>query len=247
LNKRQNRILEILGKDDRTSVNTLAEMLEVSSVTIRQDLNSLEGQGLLRRVHGGAVLKDADDLSNRLAYNYERKLQIARKLSAYVNEGETILIESGSVNVLLARELLKDKKVTILTTNVYLARQFRKVEQARIIILGGMYQHDSETLVGKITRACIDQLNIHKAFIGIDGYTSEAGFTSRDMLRAEISTYIIAKARDVFIVSDSSKFGRTELTNVCYPGDIQHIATNRDLNPKYLEEFREAGVDLILA
>jgi len=67
------------------------------------------------------------------------------------------------------------------------------------------------------------------------------------MLRAEISTYIIAKARDVFIVSDSSKFGRTELTNVCYPGDIQHIATNRDLNPKYLEEFREAGVDLILA
>ena len=84
----------------------------------------------------------------------------------YVKEGETILIESGSVNVLLARELLKIKKVTIITTNVYIARQFRKNDQANIIILGGIYQHDSETLVGKITKACIDQINIDKAFIG---------------------------------------------------------------------------------
>lgn len=247
LNKRQNQILEILGKDDSITVNSLAKMLGVSSVTIRQDLNFLEGEGLLKRVHGGAVLKDADDLSNRLGYNYDRKLQIAKKLSSHICDGETILIESGSVNVLLARELLKDKKVTILTTNVYLARQLRKNEQAQIIILGGIYQHESETLVGKMTKACIDQLNINKAFIGIDGYTSEAGFTSRDILRSEISTYIISRARDVFIVSDSSKFGKTELSNVCYPSDIQHIATNKDLSPVYQKEFLEAGVQLILA
>lgn len=247
LNKRQNQILEILGKDDSITVNSLAKMLGVSSVTIRQDLNFLEGEGLLKRVHGGAVLKDADDLSNRLGYNYDRKLQIAKKLSSHICDGETILIESGSVNVLLARELLKDKKVTILTTNVYLARQLRKNEQAQIIILGGIYQHESETLVGKMTKACIDQLNINKAFIGIDGYTSEAGFTSRDILRSEISTYIISRARDVFIVSDSSKFGKTELSNVCYPSDIQHIATNKDLSSEYQKEFLEAGVHLILA
>lgn len=247
LNKRQNQILEILGKKDRTGVNTLAKLLGVSSVTIRQDLNYLEGEGLLKRIHGGAVLRDADDLSHRLGYNYERKLQIAKKLSSQVSEGETILIESGSVNVLLARELLKHKKVTILTTNVYLARQFRHKEEARIIILGGLYQHDSETLVGKMTKTCIDQLNIHKAFVGIDGYTSRTGFTLKDLLRAEISSYIISKASDVFIVSDSSKFGRTELTNVCFPSDIQHIATNMDLASSFQKEFHEMGVDLILA
>ena len=108
--------------------------------------------------------------------NYEKKLGIARKLASLVGEGETILIESGSVNALLARELLKIKKVTIITTNVYIARQFRKSDQANIIILGGIYQHDSETLVGKITKTCIDQINIDKAFIGIDGYT-----TTRDL------------------------------------------------------------------
>ena len=247
LNERQNKILKILGKNDQTSVNDLSDELKVSSVTIRQDLNFLEAEGLLKRVHGGAVLKDADDLENRLVMNYEKKLLIARKLATFVNEGETILIESGSVNALLARELLKIKKVTIITTNVYIARQFRKNEQANIIILGGIYQHDSETLVGKITKTCIDQLNIDKAFIGIDGYTAASGFTLRDLFRAEISSYIIQKAKDVYVVSDSSKFGRTELTNVCYINNIQHIATNSDLSAQFQDEFMKAGIDLILA
>lgn len=246
LNKRQTKILKILGGNDQTSVNELSEKLKVSAVTIRQDLKFLEAEGLLKRVHGGAVLKDADDLTNRLGFNYEKKLRIARKVASYVNEGETILIESGSVNVLLARELLKIKKVTIITTNVYIARQFRKNDQANIIILGGIYQHDSETLVGKITKACIDQINIDKAFIGIDGYSENAGFTIRDLFRAEISAYIIQKAKDVFVVSDSSKFGKTELTNICYPKDIQHLATNSDLEPKFIEGFYNSGVDLIL-
>lgn len=247
LNERQRRILEILGRDSRTSVNELSRRLEVSSVTIRQDLNHLESQGLLRRVHGAAVLKDGDDLDNRLARNYDRKLRIAKKLASLVNEGESILIESGSANVLLARELVKIRSVTIMTTNVYIARQFRKNPMANIVILGGIYQHDSETLVGKITRMCIDQINIHKAFIGIDGYTTRNGFTLRDMFRAEISSHIIRKAEDVFVVSDSSKFGKKGLTNICQLEDIHHIATNEDLDPVYMEEFQQAGIDLILA
>ena len=247
LNDRQNNILKILGKNDQSTVNDLSEELKVSTVTIRQDLNFLEAEGLLKRVHGGAVLKDADDLENRLVVNYDKKLLIARKLASLVGEGETILIESGSVNALLARELLKIKKVTIITTNVYIARQFRKNDQANIIILGGIYQHDSETLVGKITKTCIDQLNIDKAFIGVDGYTAISGFTLRDLFRAEISSYIIQKAKDVYIVSDSSKFGKTELTNICYLSDIQHIATNSDLGLEFQDEFTKAGIDLILA
>ena len=247
LNERQNRILEILGRDNRTSVNALSDMLEVSSVTIRQDLNHLEAEGLLKRVHGGAVLKDGDNLDNRLARNYQKKQRIAKKAAARVNEGETILIESGSANVLLARELVKIRKVTIMTTNVYIARQFRKNAQANIVILGGIYQPDSETLVGKMTRACIDQINIDKAFIGIDGYTTEDGFTLRDMFRAEISSHIVRKARDVCVVSDSSKFGKTGLTRICHLKDIQHVATDSDLDQRYRDELRASGIDLILA
>ena len=247
INERQNTILEMLAQNDQTTVKELSLRLNVSAVTIRQDLNFLELEGLLKRVHGGAVLRDADDLSNRLGVNYEKKLNIARKLAENIKDGETILIESGSVNALLARELVKRKRVTIITTNVYIARQFRRDEQANIIILGGVYQHESESLVGKITRICLDQVNYDKAFLGIDGYTKESGFTLRDLFRAEISSHIIQKSREVFIVSDSSKFGKTELTNICFLSDIHHIATDNDLSSDYRSEFHQAGIDLILA
>jgi DeoR/GlpR family transcriptional regulator of sugar metabolism len=247
LNERQNKILKLLGRNDLTSVNDLSARLKVSSVTIRQDLNFLETEGLLKRIHGGAVLKDADDLVNRLGFNYDKKLRIARKVSALVNDGETILIESGSANALLARELLKKRNVTLITTNVYIARQFRKNEHANIILLGGIYQQESESLVGKITKVCLDQINFDKAFIGIDGYTVKTGFTLRDLFRAEISSYIIKRSRDAFIISDSSKFGKTELTNICYPSDIQHIATDCELDISFQDEFKKAGIDLILA
>ena len=246
LNERQKKILKLLGSDSQASVKKLAEELGVSTVTIRQDLNFLESEGLLKRVHGGAVMEDADDIASRLGVNYEKKLRIARKVASLISDGDTILIESGSANALLARELA-GRNVTIITTNVYIARQLRKGVQARVILPGGVYQQGSESLVGKITKACIDQLNFDKAFIGVDGYTSSAGFTSRDLFRAEVSGHIISKCADVFIVTDSSKFGITGLTNICFLRDIHHIATDSDLGSKYVAEFRKAGIDLILA
>ena len=246
LNERQNTILNLLGVNDQVSVNELAKELNVSSVTIRQDLSFMESEGLLKRVHGGAVLRDADDLANRLGINYEKKLKIARKVSGYVNDGETILIESGSINALLAREIAKKRNVRIITTNVYIARQFRKNAEANVILLGGLYQHQSETLVGKITKVCIDQVNYSKAFIGIDGYTRESGFTLRDLYRSEISTYIIKNSQEVFIVTDSSKFGKTELTNICYPADIQHVATDSDVKQMFVDDLQKQGVNTII-
>jgi DeoR/GlpR family transcriptional regulator of sugar metabolism len=247
LNNRQINILKLLEENNQTSVNELSSRLGVTSATIRQDLSFLESEGLIKRVHGGAVLEDAEDLSNRLGVNYDKKLRIARKAAGLVNDGETILIESGSTNALLARELAKKKNITIITTNVYIARQLRKSKQSDIIILGGLYQPGSESLVGKITRASLDQINFDKAFIGIDGYTAEAGFTLRDLFRAEVSSYIIKKASDAIIVSDSTKFGKKELTNVCYLSDINRIATDNELSVSYQDEFRKAGIDLIIS
>ncbi len=236
-----------MGDGAKASVKTLSDRLQVSSVTIRQDLNILEGEGLLRRVHGGAVLKDDDDLDSRLGVHYERKLRIARKVASHVCEGETILIESGSVNALLARELVRLRKVTVITSNAFIARQFRKNIRADVILLGGIYQHESESMVGMLARSGIDQLHIQKAFMGIDGYTSDGGFMLRDLLRAELSAHIIRKAQEVFIVSDASKFGRTGLTGICRLQDVHHIATNKDLHPSFQAAFRKAGIDLILA
>jgi DeoR/GlpR family transcriptional regulator of sugar metabolism len=244
MNDRHREILKHLSVDHETSVKHLTEVLGVSSVTIRQDLNLLEQEGLLKRVHGGAVLKDADDIANRLGLNYDKKLKIARRAAKFVDHGETVLIESGSVNALLARELVKKGRINILTTNIFIARQFRKIHEANIVLLGGIYQHQSESMVGKITKLCIDNINFSKAFIGIDGYTDNAGFTSRDFFRAEISTHIIQKSNEVFILSDSGKFGQEAITNICFPKDVKHVITDDKLDTSYHNSLVSLGVDV---
>ena len=171
MNERQRKILEILANGERASVNVLSKELSVSPVTIRQDLGYLEQEGLLKRVHGGAILGGSDDITSRLGINYEKKILVARKAASLVKDGDTIVIEAGSVNALFAKELLKHSNLTVLTTNLFIAREMRKAKYIQIIVLGGIYQHQSESLVGQVTKSFIGQINFGKAFIGIDGFS----------------------------------------------------------------------------
>jgi len=236
MNDRQKKIIKILAESANASVSMLSGRLKVSGVTIRHDLNFLENEGLLKRVHGGAVLRDADDIEIRLSINFDIKQKIARKAAELVNAGETILVESGSINALLARELVQIKDITLITPNVYIARQFRNNKNVNIILLGGLYQPVSESMVGKLTKLGIDQLHFSKAFIGIDGFTAESGFTSRDILRSEIAGHIVEKCKDTYVLTDSSKFGKLELTTICPPDRIHHIVTDAAL-PEYYRDI----------
>ncbi|MGO9410355.1 MAG: DeoR family transcriptional regulator [Spirochaetia bacterium] len=246
MNKRQRRIIDSLNGNAMTSVRDLAHQLRVSAVTIRQDLTLLEDEGFLKRVHGGAVLESADDISKRLVVNYEKKQRIALAAASYVKEGESILIESGSTNAILVKELGKRQGVTIITTNVFIARQLKKVEHASIILLGGLYQHESESLVGKLAKVCLDNVNFTKAFIGVDGFSRDAGFTSTDMMRAEISSYIVEKGAEVFVVTDSSKFGKVHLTNLFHPRDVRYLITDDGIPPADKAFLEENGVRVII-
>ena len=105
MNERQKTILRLLGEDQQLSVSDLAERFKVSGVTIRQDLDLLQEEGLLRRVHGGAVLHSADDIARRLGLHFEQKLAIADEAASRIAQNDTIFIEAGSANAILARQL----------------------------------------------------------------------------------------------------------------------------------------------
>ena len=246
MNPRQQRIIDRISGDAKTSVSELADLLGVSAVTVRRDLSYLQEEGFLKRVHGGAVLQDADDISKRLVVNYDRKLAIARKAASFVEENDTILIESGSTNAILVKELADRERINIITTNVFIARELRKNKRAGVILLGGEYQHESESLVGALTRLCLEHINFSKAFIGVDGFSRESGFTSTNMMRAEISSQIVRKGARIFVVTDSSKFGRVHLASLFQPQDVHCLITDSGIpgpDRKYLEE---QGVQVIL-
>lgn len=244
MNDRQKEILKIVSTKSKVSVKELANIFGISGVTVRQDLNFLEQQGFLKRVHGGVTFVNSDDISSRLLINFEKKLDIAVKALGFVDEGETVLIESGSTNAILARELVKRENVTIVTPNVFIARECRKSDENSVVLLGGVYQKESESLIGPMVKHCIDTVNFRKAFIGIDGFTREAGFTSRDMMRADISSYIAQKCEQVFVLTDSSKFGRTELVKLFDVEDVAFLITDEGIPDSDRDFLTRKGIKI---
>ncbi|MCL2609404.1 MAG: DeoR/GlpR family DNA-binding transcription regulator [Treponema sp.] len=206
---RQTRILEILSRNGRAEVIALAKLLSVSQVTIRKDLDILEQRSLVRREHGYACLNTADDVGRRIAFNYDIKRRIAKEAAAMVNEGETVMIESGSCCALLAEELAAEQKdITIITNSVFIVNFIRHASRTKIILLGGYYQPESQVLVGPMTKQCGEIFFADRFFVGADGFIPEVGFTGRDHMRGQAVMDMAANARDVYILTDSEKFGR---------------------------------------
>ncbi|OAN10911.1 DeoR family transcriptional regulator [Photobacterium jeanii] len=230
MNPRQNEILQLVNDRKRIQVTELVEIIGVSGVTIRQDLTYLEQEGYLKRVHGAATTLQIDDIDSRLEVRFDIKQALANKAADLVAPNETVLIEGGSANALLARTLAERGDVTIITPSAYIAHLIRNTS-ANIILLGGVYQPQGESLVGPLTKLCIENIHFSTAFLGIDGFHQDTGFTSRDMMRADIASTIMAKRRRNIILTDASKFGQIFPSTIGATNNISVLLTD-DSAPK---------------
>ncbi|SUG47589.1 regulatory protein [Salmonella enterica subsp. arizonae] len=206
MNSRQQSILQMVVDKGQMSVAELAKITGVSEVTIRQDLNTLEKQSYLRRAHGFAVSLESDDVETRMMTNYTLKRRLAEFAASLISPGESVFIENGSSNALLARTLAEQKDVTIITVSSYIAHLLKETP-CEVILLGGIYQKKSESMVGPLTRQFIQQVHFSKAFIGIDGWQADTGFTGRDMMRSDVVNAVLEKGSEAIVLTDSSKFG----------------------------------------
>lgn len=245
MHPRHSVILDLVNTAGRITVVDLSSQLGVSEVTIRQDLTHLENLGFLKRVHGAAIVLDSDDPEHRLWANSKTKQDIANYAASFVKHDECVLIEGGSVNVMLAKILAERSDVTIVTSSAYIAHTVRGCK-ADIILLGGQYQQNSESLVGPLTRLCIEQVHFSKAFLGVDGFDIQTGFTNRNMMRADIANAILAKGQETFILTDSSKFGRIYPASVGEIHKIQHVVSDRSAPVDAIRHLKNAGVDVHL-
>lgn len=206
MNSRQIEIVRDFSINDKLSVSWLANRHGVSQVTIRSDLRKLEKEGLLTRNHGGASATAEEKLDNRLTHHFATKKRIAAAAAELINSGETIMIESGSTGALLARTLGESKDVTIITNSAFIANYVRDLPRVKIIMLGGDYQNGSEVCVGPLTKLALESFLVDKLFFGTDGYSEQGGFTSDNLLRAEIVCAMAERAKEAILISDSSKF-----------------------------------------
>ena len=240
---RQMRILEVLSKSGRAEVIALSGMLGVSQVTIRKDLDALEGRGLIRREHGYACLNSTDDVGKRIAFNYDIKRRIAKEAAATVGDGETVMLESGSCCALLAEELAgAQKDITIVTNSVFIVNFIRNSSRTKIILLGGYYQQESQVLVGPMTKQCGGVFFAEKFFVGTDGYISGSGFTGRDQMRAQAVADMSESARDVYVLTDAEKFSRQGVLGLLKLDKVAGVYTDERIPAEIERQLLDAGV-----
>jgi DeoR/GlpR family transcriptional regulator of sugar metabolism len=194
-------------------------------------------------VHGSALALESDDVDARMMSNFTLKQKLAQYAASLVNDDETIFIESGSANALLARYIAERKRITLITVSHYIAHLLKETD-CEVIVLGGMYQKKSETVVGPLTRQCIQQVHFSKAFIGIDGYHADTGFTGRDMMRADVVNAVLAKGVENIVLTDSSKFGQIQPNPLAQQGKVQRVITDSRLSLEYQHLLKRQGIQL---
>lgn len=246
---RQTKILEMVNRKRKVEVTRLSEVMGVSQVTIRKDLDVLESMNLLTREHGYAVIRNMSDIGNRLAVCYDIKYKLANAAAELVDDGETVMIESGSSCALLAECLAKTKKdITIITNSAFIARFIRLVGGgvSKIVLLGGEYQKEAEVMVGPLVKNCVKEFYVDKLFMGTDGFIPGVGFTCGDMMRAEAMKSMAESARQKIILTDSSKFEEHGVVLQSRLEDVDMIYTDANIpaNIKALLERSNIKVEI---
>ena len=244
--RRQLKILELLSSEKRISVLDLAARLKVSDVTIRKDLSTLEEQGFLRREHGFAAMT-SDDISTRLLFNYETKRRIARAALESINDGETVMIESGSCCALLAEEIVANRRdVTIVTNSVFITTFLRNKIGGRIILLGGEFQNESQVMIGPLVGKCAANFRVGKFFMGTDGF-DETGAMSGDLMRAEAVRNMANSARRAIILTESKKFSQSGVVSLLSYDEIDSIYTDKNIPDNAAQALEQHGVKIFRA
>ena len=243
---RSKQILELLSERKKIDVSGLADLLQVSQVTVRKDLDALEERGFIRRVHGFAELNTTDRISARLAYHYEAKKHIAELATSLVGSGDTVMIESGSCCAILA-DLLAQKcaSLTIITNSAFIADYVRAYPHVQVVLLGGIYQHDSQCLVGPMLRDNAARYHVRYFFIGTDGWSERFGFTNRDPLRAQAVADMAFACDEMVVLTESEKFSTVGTVPLNIKAQPKLVITDKNIPAQAEEILAAQGIRII--
>ncbi len=237
-------MLAYVIENGRVDVSDLSGIFAVSEVTVRKDLDKLARAGLIRRHHGYAIPVAPDNMMSRMAYHHDEKRRIARAALAGVRDGDLVMIESGSACVFLAEEIAQNRRgVTIITNSAFIADYIRTTP-AKVVLLGGDYQNEAQVTVGPITIQTLNSFYVEKCFIGIDGYTSQYGFTAKDHMRAEVVRAMAKQSEELIVLSESSKFARRGAVPLVDREAVSQIFTDDALAVEFQKQLAAAGIKI---
>jgi DeoR family transcriptional regulator, aga operon transcriptional repressor len=248
--ERRRAILDSLSRDGRVLVGDLARQFETSQVTIRKDLEILHAHGLLHRTHGGALpsregaLLDPT-LSEKEKLHRREKIRIAEAAAAMVQEGQVVILDSGTTTTAIARALRGFHNLTIVTNAVTIASELAGAE-VEVILTGGTLRKNSFSLVGPMAEDMLRRLNADILFLGVDGFDVHYGLSTPNLLEAKVNRIMVEISKKVVAVCDASKFGRRSLSQILPPSGLHHVITDRGAPRSDIEVLMNAGIEVTL-
>ncbi|MGA2234318.1 MAG: transcriptional repressor AgaR [Terriglobales bacterium] len=248
--ERRREILGVLHRDGRVLVKDLARHFRISQITIRKDLEFLDRQGVIQRTHGGALPVQAGALLDPTLREKEQlhrreKTQIAHAAVRLVEEGQSVLLDSGTTTTAIARALKNRAQLTVITNAINIAAELAGTH-VEVILTGGMLRKNSFSLVGPLAERTLRQLSADILFLGVDGFDTKAGLFTPNLLESEVNRAMVAIARRTIAVCDSSKFGRRSLCNITPVSTVHEVITDRQISKSDLHALKEAGVKVTL-
>jgi ribose transport system substrate-binding protein len=249
--ERRQRILGLLWEQSGVRVGELAQLLDVSEGTIRNDLSALEEEGQLKRVRGGAVPKNgrrfvSPAFAERAREKAAAKQRIARWAADMVEDGDSVALDSSSTVFHITRYLRDRSNLTVVTNGIEAAFALAENPSHTIILIGGILRPDRALVVGHLGEKILENLHIKTAFVSCSGFSVQTGLTQVDIQEAQLKSRMIQSAGRVVALIDSSKFGKVDLTPFATVDQIAHILTDSGLEPQYIAELRRTRAALTI-
>jgi DeoR/GlpR family transcriptional regulator of sugar metabolism len=227
----------------------LSRACEVSDMTIRRDLQKLADEGRVVRTHGGAARAEQVmfefQFLQRAKTQQEEKNQIGLAASRLVKDGQSILLDSGTTTLALARHLRRHNRVTVITTSLPIAASLQQAPGVETLLLGGYVRHDSPDLVGALTESNLETLRADIAFVGADGIDLAGNVYNNSLNVARMLAKMAGSARQVYVLADHTKLDRTALKQFGNVNQWTGLITDEKADEKHLDSLRAAGANVM--
>lgn len=252
--KRLKYLENLLNQKVELSVKEIAEQLQVSDMTVRRDLDELEEQGVIRRTHGGAIhldpsshVKEPYIPGEQTTKNAREKSLIGLRAASLIQPHETIFLDSGTTTPYIAKHLDSQLPITVLCYTITNLLELYPRDHVNLILLGGYFHRDSNIFHSIENQALIGNTRADKAFISTGGFDPQLGLTTYFYNEADIKREMIRSARQIILVTDSTKFGQISVTHFADLSEIDTIITDNGVSDEYRETLAERGIELIIA
>lgn len=250
LNVRQEEMLDLVRQRGFVSVDAFARHFDVTSQTIRRDINELCQAGLLRRYHGGAGLPSSVEnveYATRQVMYLDGKRRIARTLARHIPDNASLFITLGTTPEEVAKALTGHRGLRVITNNLNVAMILSDNPSFEVIVAGGVVRHRDRGITGEATIDFIRQFKVDFGIIGISGIDEEGALLDFDYHEVRVQKTIIENSRSVFLAADHSKFGRHALVRLGDLSDVDALFTDKTPPPGVCDVLAESGHPVILA